>query len=154
MKSEMRGRRHGIAAGQSYFGRAASRRAIDPLRSLCPGWGMERLAASLPRWICGLALFGGGLLLPFHAGLWLRHSSQLSQGLISMKSSRSGMERRYWSRKAFIPPPPRLAPTCTSSTTWPAIFSTKRATRPPVDDTDFAWMKQDWDGKRLVLPVE
>ena len=24
---------------------------------------------------------------------------------------------------------------------------------PPVDDTDFAWMKQDWDGKRLTLPV-
>ena len=25
---------------------------------------------------------------------------------------------------------------------------------PPVDDTDFAWMKQDWDGKRLSLPIE
>jgi len=24
---------------------------------------------------------------------------------------------------------------------------------PPVDDTDFAWMKQDWDGKRLILPL-
>jgi len=24
---------------------------------------------------------------------------------------------------------------------------------PPVDDEDFAWMKQDWDGKRLTLPV-
>ena len=24
---------------------------------------------------------------------------------------------------------------------------------PPVDDPDFAWMKQDWEGKRLTLPV-
>ena len=24
---------------------------------------------------------------------------------------------------------------------------------PPVDDPDFGWMKQDWDGKRLTLPV-
>lgn len=24
---------------------------------------------------------------------------------------------------------------------------------PPLDDPDFAWMKQDWDGKRLQLPV-
>ena len=24
---------------------------------------------------------------------------------------------------------------------------------PPLDDPDFAWMKQDWDGKRLNLPV-
>jgi 5-deoxy-glucuronate isomerase len=23
----------------------------------------------------------------------------------------------------------------------------------PVDDSDFTWMKQDWDGKRLTLPV-
>jgi len=27
-----------------------------------------------------------------------------------------------------------------------------RAT-PPADDPDFAWMKEDWDGKRLTLPV-
>jgi 5-deoxy-glucuronate isomerase len=27
-----------------------------------------------------------------------------------------------------------------------------RAT-PPLDDTDFAWMKQDWEGKRLSLPI-
>ena len=33
------------------------------------------------------------------------------------------------------------------------LLEEARAT-PPVDDTDFAWMKQDWDGKRLVLPVE
>ena len=26
--------------------------------------------------------------------------------------------------------------------------------KPPVDDTDFAWMKQDWDGKRLILPLK
>ena len=24
---------------------------------------------------------------------------------------------------------------------------------PPVDDTDFAWMKQDWEGKRWTLPI-
>ncbi len=24
---------------------------------------------------------------------------------------------------------------------------------PPLDDADFAWMKQDWDGQRLVLPI-
>lgn len=28
-----------------------------------------------------------------------------------------------------------------------------RAT-PPLDDVDFAWMKQDWDGKRMRLPIE
>jgi len=27
-----------------------------------------------------------------------------------------------------------------------------RAT-PPIDDTDFAWMKQDWEGRRLTLPL-
>ena len=32
------------------------------------------------------------------------------------------------------------------------LLDEARAT-PPVDDTDFAWMKQDWDGKRLALPV-
>jgi 5-deoxy-glucuronate isomerase len=32
------------------------------------------------------------------------------------------------------------------------LLDEARAT-PPVDDTDFAWMKQDWDGKRLNLPV-
>lgn len=32
------------------------------------------------------------------------------------------------------------------------LLEEARAT-PPVDDTDFAWMKQDWEGKRLVLPV-
>ena len=24
---------------------------------------------------------------------------------------------------------------------------------PPLDDSDFAWMKQDWDGKRIALPM-
>jgi 5-deoxy-glucuronate isomerase len=24
---------------------------------------------------------------------------------------------------------------------------------PPVDDADFAWMKQDWEGGRLELPL-
>lgn len=24
---------------------------------------------------------------------------------------------------------------------------------PPLDDSDFAWMKQDWDGKRMSLPA-
>ena len=32
------------------------------------------------------------------------------------------------------------------------LLDEARAT-PPVDDTDFAWMKQDWEGKRLTLPV-
>ena len=32
------------------------------------------------------------------------------------------------------------------------LLDEARAT-PPVDDTDFAWMKQDWDGKRLILPI-
>ena len=32
------------------------------------------------------------------------------------------------------------------------LLDKARAT-PPVDDTDFAWMKQDWDGRRLNLPV-
>ncbi len=32
------------------------------------------------------------------------------------------------------------------------LLDEARAT-PPVDDTDFSWMKQDWDGKRLTLPV-
>ena len=32
------------------------------------------------------------------------------------------------------------------------LLDEARAT-PPVDDTDFAWMKQDWDGKRLSLPI-
>jgi 5-deoxy-glucuronate isomerase len=32
------------------------------------------------------------------------------------------------------------------------LLDEARAT-PPVDDTDFAWMKQDWDGKRWTLPV-
>jgi 5-deoxy-glucuronate isomerase len=32
------------------------------------------------------------------------------------------------------------------------LLDEARAT-PPVDDTDFAWMKQDWDGKRLILPL-
>jgi len=33
------------------------------------------------------------------------------------------------------------------------LLDEARAT-PPLDDTDFAWMKQDWDGKRLSLPIE
>ncbi len=32
------------------------------------------------------------------------------------------------------------------------LLGEARAT-PPLDDPDFAWMKQDWDGKRLQLPV-
>ncbi len=32
------------------------------------------------------------------------------------------------------------------------LLDEARAT-PPVDDTDFAWMKQDWDGQRLKLPL-
>jgi 5-deoxy-glucuronate isomerase len=32
------------------------------------------------------------------------------------------------------------------------LLDEARAT-PPVDDTDFVWMKQDWEGKRLILPV-
>lgn len=32
------------------------------------------------------------------------------------------------------------------------LLDEARAT-PPLDDPDFAWMKQDWDGRRLRLPV-
>jgi len=32
------------------------------------------------------------------------------------------------------------------------LLDEARAT-PPADDTDFVWMKQDWEGKRLILPV-
>jgi 5-deoxy-glucuronate isomerase len=32
------------------------------------------------------------------------------------------------------------------------LYDEARAT-PPVDDPDFAWMKQDWEGGRLPLPV-
>ncbi|MDW8326386.1 MAG: 5-deoxy-glucuronate isomerase [Anaerolineales bacterium] len=31
------------------------------------------------------------------------------------------------------------------------LYDEARAT-PPVDDSDFAWMKQDWEGRRLTLP--
>jgi 5-deoxy-glucuronate isomerase len=33
------------------------------------------------------------------------------------------------------------------------LLNEARAT-PPLDDADFAWMKQDWGGQRLVLPIE
>ena len=33
------------------------------------------------------------------------------------------------------------------------LLDESRAT-PPLDDVDFAWMKQDWDGKRMRLPIE
>ncbi len=33
------------------------------------------------------------------------------------------------------------------------LLDEARAT-PPVDDPDFAWMKQDWDGRRLTLPLK
>ena len=33
------------------------------------------------------------------------------------------------------------------------LLEEARAT-PPLNDSDFAWMKQDWDGKRMSLPVE
>jgi 5-deoxy-glucuronate isomerase len=33
------------------------------------------------------------------------------------------------------------------------LLDEARAT-PPLDDADFAWMKQDWEGQRLVLPIE
>lgn len=32
------------------------------------------------------------------------------------------------------------------------LLAEARAT-PPLDDPDFAWMRQDWDGRRLQLPV-
>jgi 5-deoxy-glucuronate isomerase len=32
------------------------------------------------------------------------------------------------------------------------LLDEARAT-PPLDDTDFAWMKQDWDGQRMHLPL-
>jgi len=33
------------------------------------------------------------------------------------------------------------------------LLDESRAT-PPLDDVDFAWMKQDWEGKRMRLPIE
>lgn len=33
------------------------------------------------------------------------------------------------------------------------LLDEARAT-PPLDDSDFSWMKQDWDGKRISLPIE